>query len=109
MAIDGDGPELSGAMPCVINQNTAYVRKCSQPPRMTSYRDLYHAPRVQSAGLMPKNNWHIPMWKNSIRTTKPCDESETNHLRNVADRACSGRGESLHLNEWFQNETTKYS
>lgn len=95
MAIDGDGPELSGAMPCVINQNTAYVRKCSKPPRMTSYRDLYCAPRVQSAGLMPENNCHIPTWKNSIRKTQSCDESETNHLRTAADRSRSDRGESL--------------
>lgn len=95
MAIDGDGPELSGAMPCVINQNTAYVRKCSQPPCMTSYRYLYCAPRVKSAGLMPKNNWHIQKWKNSIRKTQSCDESKTNHLRTTADRTHVGRGESL--------------
>lgn len=29
MASDGDEPELSRAMPYVINQNAAYVRKCS--------------------------------------------------------------------------------
>jgi len=30
---------------------------------MSSYRDLYNAPQVQSVWLMPKNNWHIPTWK----------------------------------------------
>lgn len=55
---------------------------------------------------MPKNNWHIPTMKNSIRKTQPGDESETNHLQTAADRTRSDRDASLSESA-FQPEVQK--